>query len=401
METRRYRLSELLSIKNGKDYKHLNEGEIPVFGSGGYMLSVDSYLYDKVSILLPRKGTLSNIQYYNQGKFWTVDTCFYSKINESLVVPYYLYRYLRGLDLSGFDTGASIPSMTQKTYNSIKVDLPSLPTQQKIASILSAYDSQIENNQKRIKLLEQMAENLYKEWFVRFRFPGYETAEFKSSSLGNIPDTFTVENMGNVLDYYIGGGWGQDAQSEEYPQDAYVIRGADFPRVQSGDVTSCPYRYHKTSNYKARQLKPLDVILEVSGGTQEQPVGRTVIVTENLLNRLDNKVICASFCKQLRLDKSKVLPFYYYYWMKFVYDTRMIDKFQLQSTGIINFKFEYFLRKGLISIPPMSLMKQFSDIIEPLFAEKDLLSEQINHLTRQRDLLLPRLMSGKLEVKGE
>lgn len=180
METTRYKISELLTIKNGKDYKHLSAGDIPVFGSGGFMLYVDSFLYDKVSILLPRKGTLSNIQFYNKGKFWTVDTCFYSIINEELVESYYLYRYLKSLDLSGYDTGASIPSMTQKTYNSIKVYLPPLPIQRKIASILSAYDNLIENNNKRIKLLEQMAESLYKEWFVRFRFPGHENVEMEN-----------------------------------------------------------------------------------------------------------------------------------------------------------------------------------------------------------------------------
>lgn len=177
MERKKYKLSDLLTIKNGKDYKHLEEGNIPVFGSGGYMLSRSSFLYDKPSILLPRKGTLSNIQYYNKGKFWTVDTCFYSIINDELCDGYYLYRYLRNLDLSRYDTGASIPSMTQKTYNKIKVFLPSLPTQQKIASILSAYDRLIENNTRRIRLLEQMAENLYKEWFVRFRFPEHENVE--------------------------------------------------------------------------------------------------------------------------------------------------------------------------------------------------------------------------------
>ena len=177
MERKKYKLSDLLTIKNGKDYKHLEEGNIPVFGSGGYMLSRSSFLYDKPSILLPRKGTLSNIQYYNKGKFWTVDTCFYSIINDELCNGYYLYRYLRNLDLSRYDTGASIPSMTQKTYNKIKVFLPSLPTQQKIASILSTYDRLIENNTRRIRLLEQMAENLYKEWFVRFRFPEHENVE--------------------------------------------------------------------------------------------------------------------------------------------------------------------------------------------------------------------------------
>ena len=179
MKTKRYELKDLLIIKNGKDHKSLDIGPYPVLGSGGVMRYVNKFLYNKTSILLPRKGTLSNIQYIKE-PFWTVDTLFYTIINDELAVPYYLYLYIKSLDLSGFDSGASIPSMNKKAYNKIKINLPEKNVQFKIASILSAYDDLIENNNKRIKILEQMAENLYKEWFVRFRFPGYETAEFEN-----------------------------------------------------------------------------------------------------------------------------------------------------------------------------------------------------------------------------
>lgn len=399
MESTKYKLSQLLTIKNGKDYKHLEKGNIPVFGSGGYMCSVSSYLYDKTSILLPRKGTLSNIQFYNNGKFWTVDTCFYSIINETLCEPYYLYRYLRSLDLSGYDTGASIPSMTQKTYNGIKVILPSLNFQQRIASILSAYDNLIENNNKRIRLLEQMAENLYKEWFVRFRFPGHEKAEFVNTKLGKLPTSFSVTNMNSVFDDYIGGGWGNDDESEDFPISASVIRGADFPNVWHYDVSTCPRRYHKKSNYKARQLQDGDIVMEISGGTSEQPVGRTVLVTQDMINRFEGgRVICASFCKLIRLKKEIISPYFFYFWMHYLYDTRIIDRFQLQSTGIINFKFEPFLKKGIVMLPPKELMQSFEDKINPIFKEINQLAIQNDNLSRQRDLLLPRLMSGKLEV---
>ncbi len=85
--------------------------------------------------------------------------------------------------------------------------------------------------------------------------------------------------------------------------------------------------------------------------------------------------------------------------MKFLYDTRIIDRFQLQSTGIINFKFEFFLNKGDVLVPPKELMNQFSDIVEQIYYEKAVIARQNENLIRQRDLLLPRLMSGKLEVK--
>ena len=204
--------------------------------------------------------------------------------------------------------------------------------------------------------------------------------------------------MNDAFDYYIGGGWGNDEYSTDFPEQAYVIRGTDFPNVQKGDLSSCPLRYHKKSNYSARELNENDIIIEVSGGTAEQPVGRALIVTKDTIDRLDNKVICASFCKLVRLNTEVVAPYFFYYWMQFLYDTRIIDKFQLQSTGIINFKFEYFLRKGDIMLPPKALMDRFDEKVKVLYKEKSILARQNDNLIKQRDLLLPRLMSGKLEV---
>ena len=211
MEFEKYRLSQLLTIKNGRDYKSLGQGSVPVFGSGGYMCSVDSYLYDRPSVLLPRKGTLSNIQYYNKGPFWTVDTCYYTIVNENLVDSYYVYRYLRNLNLSGLDTGASIPSMTQKTYNGIKILLPNLSIQHRIASILSTYDSLIENNTKRIRLLEKMAENIYKEWFVRFRFPGHEKVEMENG----LPKGWKIKRYEDELNVKYGKGLPTDKLTDK------------------------------------------------------------------------------------------------------------------------------------------------------------------------------------------
>ena len=94
-----YKLSQLLEIKNGKDHKELPDGEYPVFGSGGVMRFVNEYLYDKPSILLPRKGSLDNIQYCDV-PFWTVDTLYYTVVNEEPADPHFLYRYLKLLDLS-------------------------------------------------------------------------------------------------------------------------------------------------------------------------------------------------------------------------------------------------------------------------------------------------------------
>lgn len=374
MKLKRYRLSELLTIKNGKDYKHLNEGDIPVFGSGGYMLSVDSYLYDKASILLPRKGTLSNIQFYDKGKFWTVDTCFYSIINEKLVVPYYLYRYLRSLDLSGYDTGASIPSMTQKTYNSIKVDLPSVPVQKRIASILSAYDSQIENNQKRIKLLEQMAENLYKEWFVRFRFPGYETAEFE----GGMPKGWTRCKLGDLIDFQNGFAFKSETFVPEGKYKVITIKNVQDGQFDSSNADRVEDIPKGMPSYC--KLSEGDILLSLTGN-----VGRVchVIGDNMLLNQRVAKIKSShshfAYC-MLRT------PAMFAYLNMIAYGTAQLNLSPIKAANLKIIK------------PTESIMEAFDKVVAPLFSSVFNLYNQIDFLSSQRDLLLPRLMSGKLSI---
>ena len=147
MEMKKYKLRELLTIKNGKDHKQLKEGVYPVLGSGGVMRYVDTFLYDKPSVLLPRKGSLNNIQYSDK-PFWTVDTLYYTEVNEKKVNAYYLYNYLKLLDLSNLDSGTGVPSMTFDSYYNLSVNLPSLEIQNKVASALFHIDEKISINRQ-------------------------------------------------------------------------------------------------------------------------------------------------------------------------------------------------------------------------------------------------------------
>lgn len=142
-----YYLRNLLKIKNGKDHKNVSDGNIPIYGSGGIMRYGDKYLYNKESILLPRKGSLTNIQFSNV-PFWTVDTLYYTEINVELADPYYLYSYLRILNLERLNTGTGVPSMTFDSYYDIKVQLPSLGVQKKLSATLFNIDSKIELNNR-------------------------------------------------------------------------------------------------------------------------------------------------------------------------------------------------------------------------------------------------------------
>ena len=321
-----------------------------------------------------------------------------SKENYNHIFLRYSLEYLVN-EIKKSSNGAIFDSITKNDLYNSRISIPDLATQEKIADILSTYDDLIENNNRRIEILEQMAQEIYKEWFVRFRFPGHEKVKFVSSKLGKLPQTFNVVNAESLFEFYIGGGWGNENISENFPIEANVIRGTDIPNVRKYDISSCPVRYHKISNYKSRQLVNGDIVMEISGGTADQPVGRCALITQELIDRFKNgNVICASFCKLIRLNKNLISPYFCYYWLQYLYDTRIIDRFQLQSTGIINFKFEAFLKKGLIMLPPMNIMLQFENYVKYIVQEINMLASQNQNLIKQRDLLLPRLMSGKLEV---
>lgn len=140
-----YKLRDLIQIKNGSDYKKLNKGDIPVYGTGGIMTYVDDYLFDGESILLPRKGTLDNVMYVN-GRFWTVDTMYWTVVNTDKVMPLYLYYYLSLLDMSSRDSGSTLPSMTFDAYYTLDVNIPSLEKQQRVINVIDPIDKKIRNN---------------------------------------------------------------------------------------------------------------------------------------------------------------------------------------------------------------------------------------------------------------
>lgn len=209
-----YKFSELFEIKYGKDHKALSNGSIPVYGSGGIMRYVDKYLYKEESILIPRKGTLSNLFYTNE-PFWSVDTMFWTKINTKNSFPKYLYYSLKGLDLASYNVGSAVPSLTTKVLNEIEITIPNLPTQRAIAEILSSLDDKIELNNQMNKTLEEMAQAVFKQWFVDFEFPfdfaqgkpdekgkPYKSSggEMVESELGMIPKGWKVYSMNELLE---------------------------------------------------------------------------------------------------------------------------------------------------------------------------------------------------------
>jgi type I restriction enzyme S subunit len=158
-------------------------------------------------------------------------------------------------------------------------------------------------------------------------------------------------------------------------------------------------RYHKTSNLISRRLQFEDIVFEVSGGSKGQPVGRALFISQQILNAFNKDVICASFCKLLRANKNILHPYLFYLHLLNIYTNGKIDQYQVQSTGITNFKFEQFLNNEILVIPPTALQEKFCELALPMINLTQVLGARNANLRRTRDLLLPKLISGKTDVE--
>ncbi len=361
----------------------------------------------------------------------------------------FLYHYLSLDSFQRFinnhiDSETAQPNISATSIGQFELLLPPVEEQKRIAEILGAFDDKIELLQKQNKTLENMAKALFKCWFVDFSvvrakatlsspavisspragevadkpMGGQSTAwtkekimreyhlteelynlfpsSFVDSPLGPIPSGWEVKTAGEIIDFSIGGGWGNDTETAEFSIKAPVIRGTDIPTLRStGNTSNVPIRFHKKSNHTSRQLQYGDIVLEVAGGSKGQPVGRSLFVDSYILGAL-TQVICASFCKLLRANGDVLLPELFYLYLDQMYQTKEIEQYQVQSTGISNFQFKQFCEEKTFVVPPISIQKAFpiAFCIDKIENNKT----QIQTLTELRDSLLPRLISGKIRV---
>lgn len=131
-------LGEIVRIKNGSDYKHLNPGTVPVYGSGGILTYVDEAAFTGETVLLPRKGSLSSVFFVN-GPVWTVDTCYYTEIDEERLLPRFFYYVMVMSKLERLNTAGGVPSLTQRVLNRLKVPVPPLEVQREIVKVLDLF----------------------------------------------------------------------------------------------------------------------------------------------------------------------------------------------------------------------------------------------------------------------
>lgn len=272
--------------------------------------------------------------------------------------------------------------------------IPENPKEQScIASILSSLDDKIELNLQMNKTLEAIAQAIFKEWFVDFRFPGFD-----GELVDGLPKGWNNVPIGSLFKTNIGGDWGKEEQSDEFPIKVAVIRGTDFDRIRNGDISRVPIRFIKKVNNEKKEIVNGDILLEISGGSTEQPTGRTILLTDQILKLLDCPVVPASFCRLIRpLDFNHSL-FLTIFFSRF-YSSGGTWEYQNQSTGISNFQFRYFSEDKKLALPNnASIINEFGKVIRPLIEKITNNIVQVKNLTEIRDSLLPKLMTGKIRV---
>lgn len=266
--------------------------------------------------------------------------------------------------------GTGQPFLSLSLLRKFKVPNPPLPTQEKIASILSAYDNLIQNYKKQIEALQTVASELYKEWFVRFRFPGWKTTKFENG----IPEGWKVEKLFDVAKII----YGYPFNSDEFCDDSSlnpVVRIRDILDNYTNTYTSetCDEKYWINPN---EMLIGMDGIFHMSLWTGERALQnqRTVRVTSKIKN-LSNYYLYFSLYPQIKALEQMIV-----------------------GTTVAHLGDKH-LKKITILVPAEKLLKMSYERLEPMMNRIYSLQQQITNLTQQRDLLLPRLMSGKLEVK--
>ena len=291
----------------------------------------------------------------------------------------FLYYLLKSKvdEINGLATGATYKEINKTVFSSVEINIPNLLTQKQIADILSAYDDLIENNTKRIKILEEIAQAIYKEWFVYFRFPGHEKAKSRSerssatgikmidskTEFGKIPEEWEVIKVGQLL---------AKVQRKPKVKRGEYIKEGEFLVVDQGQNFIGGYTADAEAVY--RENLPLIVFGDHT----------------RILKFIDFPFACGADGTQLLSSNSKIMPMTLFF-------------YALQDVDLLNFHYARhlkFLKEKTVILPDQQTASTFDEYVRPLRNLIKTLLEETANLCQARDLLLPKLISGEIETKS-
>ena len=293
---------------------------------------------------------------------------------------FYLLKYNKD-KIEGMGSGTTFKEVSGNTMKNIVVNVPTdKKVQEKIAAILGSIDDKIEQNEQINNNLEQQAHALFKECFI-------DNPENVDWSTGTFRE---------LIQSTLNGDWGKETPTGNNNEKVYCIRGADIPEVKAGNKGKMPTRYILSKNLANKKLEAGDIVIEISGGSPTQSTGRCTAITQSLLDRYDSSMVCTNFCKAIK-PKNGYSLFVYYYW-QYLYEKGIFFSYENGTTGIKNLDFTGFIETESIIVPPFDKVQVFDDYCKSIFSQIFANGKQSEQLTSLKDTLLPRLMSGELDV---
>lgn len=307
------------------------------------------------------------------------------RVDKNKILPLYLKYFFSSRDgynaiVSRSSGSVQVNIAKRDVIEQIPLMLPKIETQRKIVGVLNSIDKKIDENERINKNLEQQAQAIFKEWFI-------DNPENNEWSTGTFSE---------LIKSTLNGDWGKEAPTGNNTEKVYCIRGADIPEVKAGNKGKMPTRYILSKNFAAKQLAAGDIVVEISGGSPTQSTGRCTAITQSLLDRYDSGMVCTNFCKAMKPKEGYSL-FIYYYW-QYLYGKGVFFSYENGTTGIKNLDFSGFIETETILIPPVDKVIAFDDYCKSIFNQIFANGKQNEHLAVLRDTLLPKLMSGELDV---
>ena len=368
---------DVVRLKRGYDLPNQNivDGQFPVVTSSGIKARHHRYKAKPPGVVTGRSGTLGVVQYLNE-KFWPLNTALYAKDFKGND-PKFVYYFLTVMRLENFNAGAGVPTLNQNHLHKIPVLLPPFKQQRKIAAILSVYDDLIENNKRRIAILENMAEEIYREWFVRFRFPGYQTAKFKKG----IPKGWESRASDELLDVLSGG-----TPKTDNPNYWDGLIPFFTPKDANDRFYSFSTEKYITNSGLEKcnsKLYEKNTIFITARGT----VGKLALAYVDMAMNQS--------CYALLPKDRKNYYFYFLSMRKAISHIKGVSKSGVFDNIVVDtFKIVPLL------CPDQMVLNAFNVLITPIFDQMGGLSLQNENLVKAKQMLLPRLISGKFSVEA-
>jgi type I restriction enzyme S subunit len=368
--------SQRLPLNRGE--RQGRPGEYPYYGAQGIIDYIDDYIFDGRYILVAEDGENLNskklpLALFAEGKFWVNNHAHVLRGKPAVADDVFLLACLNNADIKPFVTGAAQPKLSQANLRQVEILLPPLPTQRRIAGILGAYDELIENCQRRIRILEAMARAIYREWFVHFRFPGHEKLPRVASPLGDIPKGWVVKPLKDVADVTYG---------FPFQSTKFNTMGVGTPVIRIRDLLDASTNTFTDENAVSKHhIKNGDILVGMDGDFHMCIWSGGHALQNQRVAKFESRGQIGNYHLFLALE-SPIQA-----WNKSIVGTTVAHLGDSHIKAI------------QLLWPPTALLAKTREILEPISAQVIGLKRQVKNLCTTRDLLLPRLLSGQIELQ--